>query len=733
MRGQKGKNTMSYDSGNVALCALIAGSTLSIGSQALAVDPPFKFTDVTDAAGISPFTGIYDPLRYQFPIGLTGGVSAADYDGDGDIDIFVPNGALGTDNPGINNDISPNNSAAADGPQRPDLLYINNASAGSNTFTLVDFSTKVVAGPSAGDPNVSSRGALWLDYDGDRLLDLFVLGDCRFCGSLLVDPPPSPASVFASSIGTWFQPRLYRQRHDGTFEDVSDTAGLDQVDLLTDWLDTRVAHGSSLVNGRNLGGLCAGDLDDDGYPEVFFGFYTREGAAAVYPELRNARLLQNVADGTHRKYVETKEVLTTGFPTGHVLGGEDDGDQLGTFWQSMIVDVDDDGDLDLMANLDGVPNRMWLNRSVTTGVLQLDQQDTTLLGMPWSSDMGLATGDYDNDGDFDYFIYKANFPGSPSTQFEHDLLRNNAFSSTPTSTSGGFVAVQQAAGVFDDTNNPTWGWGATFGDINGDGWLDLMTTNGAAANQVGPSHLFMNQSASMNPSDPNDPGRIFLDELIGGGGTGSDFPDTYIGSSIVSLDYDRDGDLDLFQTVVENDLQATGLHLYSNDWLEGTPNTNLIIQPRSDEPNSHAIGTKITVIVDRPGSANDLVLIRSIAAGTSQLGQEAFEAHFGLGEILPTTLIGVVVEWLGSGQPDTTITMNGAQVLALDDSVLRIGWCSFADLAEPYGVLDSLDYSEFIALYSAHDPRADFAAPFGSFDFFDISAFNSKIAAGCTY
>lgn len=61
----------------------------------------------------------------------------------------------------------------------------------------------------------------------------------------------------------------------------------------------------------------------------------------------------------------------------------------------------------------------------------------------------------------------------------------------------------------------------------------------------------------------------------------------------------------------------------------------------------------------------------------------------------------------------------------------RVGGCSVADLAEPFGTLNFFDVSAYIAAYNTSDPAADLASPFGTFNFFDVSAYITEYNAGC--
>lgn len=71
---------------------------------------------------------------------------------------------------------------------------------------------------------------------------------------------------------------------------------------------------------------------------------------------------------------------------------------------------------------------------------------------------------------------------------------------------------------------------------------------------------------------------------------------------------------------------------------------------------------------------------------------------------------------------------RGLLVLEHDPSASA---CSVADMAEPLGVLNFFDVSEFLSLYNSQDGAADLAAPAGVFNFFDVSAFLNAYNAGC--
>ncbi len=152
---------------------------------------------------------------YVMAEGPIGGLAAADYDGDGDIDLFVP---------------------TAEG--FPDQLYRNR---GDGTFVEIAASVGLAS-------LENHRAALWLDHDGDHDLDLAVGGDCRTetPGQTVpqsTDPCPNGANL-----------RLHRQGADGLFEDVTSAAGLD-----VNWGGRRNQHRAGIV---------AGDVDGDGWLDL---------------------------------------------------------------------------------------------------------------------------------------------------------------------------------------------------------------------------------------------------------------------------------------------------------------------------------------------------------------------------------------------------------------------------------------------------------------------------------
>ncbi len=131
--------------------------------------------------------------------------------------------------------------------------------------------------------------------------------------------------------------------------------------------------------------------------------------------------------------------------------------------------------------------------------------------LPEDTGSGLAWGDYDGDGDWD--LYVANFPGAKAGESAHNaLFQNNA---------GHFLEVALQAGVADAEG---FGMGAGFADYDDDGDLDLFVTND------GPNRLFQNQGDG-----------TFVDVAQEAGVRGDEWSCGFAWG-----DVDRDGDLDLY-------------------------------------------------------------------------------------------------------------------------------------------------------------------------------------------
>lgn len=526
-----------------------------------------NFSDVSSEVGILPYTQ---------PFGMTGGVAAADFDCDGDIDMFVPT-LMGL----------------------PDQLYRN---LGDGTFEEI----AVMAGVST---HLQSRIGLWFDYDGDGDLDLLVARD-----GLGVDTP-DPSSTLA----------LFQQNAPGEFQLVTDEALL-SGDLLTE-------------NEGHVGGLAAADINNDGWLDFALSIW------------RGGQLLfLNNTDGTFTNITDSSGVGESNFYC----------------WQPVFHDFNGDGWIDLFQAVDFEDNHLWLNQHDNTFV-----DVAAEVGVNSSfNEMGVALGDYDNDGDMD--IYITNFANEVRGEWRHSVFfQNNSV--------GGrlaFAEVSEAYGM-DDTG---WGWGCTFEDFDRDTLVDLAVVNGfdRHGNLHDPSRFFINLGGTPD---------WFADvsDAVG-------FADTDISTALIAADFDRDGDLDLAQTC---GLGGPFRVLYNTLTGDDAASHYLVVQPRMDGPNHFAIGAIVRATV---GSTS---MMRQITAGQSTQGQQPAESYFGLGKA--TIVDTLTIQW-PDGQSTMLENVAADQVLIVTPD-MDVDPCP-ADLDDN----GTVGASDLLALLSAWGPNPDHPA-----------------------
>ena len=362
-------------------------------------DAGFTFSDITKSAGLSHR-------------GWSMGIAVADYDNDGLLDLYVT---------GYNGNV----------------LYHN---LGGCKFE--DVTTK--SGLSVGG---FSTGAAWADYDRDGHVDLFVSRyihtDVDKLGAITTNykglAVEAPWGMHGESDF------LFHNRGDGTFEDVSKKAGVNDPE------------------GRLGLGAVWGDYDNDGWPDLY-----------VANDTEPNYLYRNKHDGTF----EDIALLS-----GAAVSGE--GKALGSMGVD-FGDFDRDGRLDITVTTFAY-QPVELHRNVSADEFS-DVTWTAKTGQPTFRFVKWGTGfvDFDNDGLLDLFvanghIYTAidTLPGEPAYK-EPILLFRNTGKQT-------FEEIAGTAGLNDSALQSRRG--AVFGDLNNDGLIDAVVFN-----QNGPPSIFLNDT-----------------------------------------------------------------------------------------------------------------------------------------------------------------------------------------------------------------------------------------------
>ena len=448
-------------------------------------------------------------------------------------------------------------------------------------------------------------GAAFLDFDQDGFIDIYTCNGTWVEGFSKTKPPKSDNYN-----------RLYRNLRDGTFQDVSETAG-----VAGPWYSM---------------GITVGDINNDAYPDIYLSNYG------------NNTLYLNKGDGTFEDITEQAGVG----------GGEKC--SVGAVW----LDFDNDGLLDLYVGNylnydpdysyyyapDGFPgplaydsqkdilfknvgNNTFEDVTVQMGIIDIDGRA-----------MGVGAADYDDDGFVD--IYVAN---DHTVNYLWHNDGGKGFSDMGTLSGTGFSQAGEATvsmsvdfadynhdelldifisddnycslyenignGVFKDNSYASGismasgqfvGWSSSFLDYDNDGNPDIFKANGEL------KHLYGQEDQMFNNVGDGKFNDISLD-------LSTYFREEHVGRGACIGDYDNDGDLDIYIV----NLNGSGKFLRNN---KGNESNWIILDLVGTKSNRDGIGCRIKI------TSESSVQTSQKKSTTGYLSQNDSRIHFGLGE-----------------------------------------------------------------------------------------------------
>ncbi len=496
-------------------------------------------------------------------------------------------------------------------------------------------------------------GVALFDYDNDGRLDLLLVN-----GAPITDP--TPKGTIPQKTGPEYWNRLYHQKQDGTFEDVTEKAGL-----------TGVGYGL---------GVAAGDYDNDGYEDLYVTSYggnhlyhnngngtftdvTTSSAtggsgwstSAAWVDLDNdgrldlvvLRYVQwdfdDVYCGEHREgyraychpdvFQPISALVYHNDGNGHFTemaakaGLNKPGKGLGI----ALADFDRDGKIDLVVANDSMVEFLYHNKGngtfEETGLeaeIAVDGDGRTYAGM------GVDFQDYNNDGLPDLVITNL-------ANQKYALYRNNG--------DGSFTYDSYMTGIGGMTLLHS-GWGIHFVDYDNDGLKDLLVTQGHDLDTI---QLTFPQLRYREPMLlARNTGKRFVDVS---GQSGAVFQQAWAGRGMAVGDLDNDGRIDA--VVTTNDGPAYILH-------NETPTTNhwLAVALTGHRSNRDGIGAEVRVTTSMGTQSV------TVSSAGSYLSSNDKRAHFGLGK--DTAASFVEVHW-PSGIVQKLTNVKGDRILKVEE------------------------------------------------------------------
>ena len=470
-------------------------------------------------------------------------------------------------------------------------------------------------------PETMGAGVALFDYDNDGRLDIFLVNGAP------IEDPTAKGSIPRKAAPEYWN-RLYHQKPDGTFEDVTEKAGLE---------------------GAGYGmGVAVGDYDNDGFEDLYVTAYGGN------------RLYHNNGDGTFTDVTQSAGVGGSGWST-----------------SAAWVDLDNDGFLDLVVlryvewDFDDIwcgehreGFRAYCHPDYFKAAVPLvyhnngkgtftEVAQKVGLAKP-AKGLGIAIADYDRDGHIDLF-----FANDSMVEY---LYRNKG--------DGTFEEVGLLSGVAADIDGHTYaGMGVDFSDYDNDGWPDIVVTNlanqryalyhnsgggtfdycspAAGISRITMTHsgwgvrffdfdndgrkdLLVAQGHDLDTIEKTSPNLRYRESLLLARNTGKEFQDVtpaagpalqqeWVWRGLAIGDLDNDGRLDAVATANDGPVRV-----FHNE--TATNNHWILLKLAGHTSNRDAIGASVKIVT--PDGAQ----YATVSTASSYLSSGDKRVHFGLGK-----------------------------------------------------------------------------------------------------
>jgi hypothetical protein len=469
-------------------------------------------------------------------------------------------------------------------------------------------------------PETMGAGVALFDADNDGRLDIFAVN-----GALLIDP--TPKGTIPQKTDSKYWNRLYHQKQDNTFEDVTEKAGL---------------------QGTGYGmGVAVGDYDNDGYEDLYVTAYGGNrlyhntgnstftdvtekagvggsgwSTSAAWVDLDNDGLLDLVVlrylewdfddiwCGEHQEgyrafchpdYFKPVTPLVyhnngngTFTEISKQIGISKPGKGLGI----ALADYDGDGRIDILVANDSMPEFLYHHKSngmfedvgLASGIA-VDGEGHSYAGM------GVDFADYDNDGLPDLIV-------TDLANQMYALYRNDG--------DGTFAYESYPSGLGRMTMAHS-GWGVRFLDYDNDGWKDLLITQGHDMDTIQLTAPNLRYREPMLLA--RNTGHGFADVSAD---AGSIFREAWVGRGLAIGDIDNDGRVDAVVTTNDGPL-----YILRN--VTSTPYHWLTLKLTGHKSNRDAIGGEVKVVAAKNSQ------VATVTTASSYLSSSDKRVHFGLG------------------------------------------------------------------------------------------------------